>query len=140
MKDKNHEIVKVAEYAVIIKDRRVLMMQWSKVNNYSWHFPGGRIDKGEQSIEAMKREVKEEIGLEVEVIRPIYTKMYNAKNNNTYRVFFLCKLKSDSSSENIKLEDGFIDYKWFLESEVSGLKFFMPFYDDVLRIAFSKIY
>ncbi|MFB6158734.1 MAG: NUDIX hydrolase [Candidatus Nanohalobium sp.] len=32
-----------------------------------WHFPGGHIDEDEEPEEAVKREIKEETGLEVEV-------------------------------------------------------------------------
>ncbi len=32
-----------------------------------WEFPGGKIEVGENSVEALKREVKEELNLDIEV-------------------------------------------------------------------------
>lgn len=53
----------------IILDRqgdgdRVLLIRHSYVPG--WHLPGGGVDKGETLVEAMKREVREEVGLAVE--------------------------------------------------------------------------
>lgn len=36
-----------------------------------WTFPGGGIDKGEASIDAARREVMEEVGIEVKNVRKI---------------------------------------------------------------------
>ena len=44
--------------------RRVLLIRHSYVGG--WHFPGGGVGKGETLVEAMRREVREEVGLSVE--------------------------------------------------------------------------
>jgi molecular chaperone GrpE len=55
--------------AVVVKnEREVLLMRRSKdyVNPQKYDLPGGHLEKGETVREALKREIKEETGLEVE--------------------------------------------------------------------------
>ncbi|WP_366248925.1 NUDIX domain-containing protein [Terribacillus aidingensis] len=53
--------------AVICNDQQILLQQRS--DNGKWSLPGGNVDIGESVLEAIKREVKEETGLEVIVKR-----------------------------------------------------------------------
>ena len=41
-----------------------------------WELPGGRIEPGETSAECLVREIQEELGLEVEVGRPVDTYLF----------------------------------------------------------------
>jgi ADP-ribose pyrophosphatase YjhB (NUDIX family) len=65
----------VASGPVIIENNKVLLNQHGK-DNY-WKFVGGRVENFDFSDwtnsleEAAKREVKEEMGFEIEIIRPL---------------------------------------------------------------------
>lgn len=50
---------------IIIKDDKVLLV-FEKNRNF-WGFPKGHVETGETELETAKREVKEEVGLDVEI-------------------------------------------------------------------------
>ena len=52
--------------ALIIDNNKVLLVYHNKLN--VWLYPGGHVEDNENPDEALLREVKEEIGLEVEII------------------------------------------------------------------------
>ena len=55
--------------AVIRKDRKILSCQRPDRGPYGkkWEFPGGKVERGERSEEALQRELREELDVEVEV-------------------------------------------------------------------------
>ena len=54
--------------AVIARDDRYLITQRrpSAVLPGLWEFPGGKVEEGETDLQALKREVRERVGVEVE--------------------------------------------------------------------------
>lgn len=54
--------------AVILNERRELLLQ-RRSDNGQWGLPGGSVEIGESVTEAIRREVQEETGLLVEVVR-----------------------------------------------------------------------
>jgi 8-oxo-dGTP diphosphatase len=56
--------------AVIIHQERLLFTQRTGDKDFPWAFecPGGKVDEGETHQEALRREVKEEIGCEIKSI------------------------------------------------------------------------
>jgi ADP-ribose pyrophosphatase YjhB (NUDIX family) len=50
---------------IVEREGRVLLIRHSYVPG--WHLPGGGVDRGETLAEAARREVREEVGLTVEV-------------------------------------------------------------------------
>ena len=95
---------------IIIKDNKVLLICEKRRNNF-WGFPKGHIEHDETEVETAKREVQEEVGLNVEVDE---SKRYEIKYIIDDRiektaVFFLARATSD---EITKQECEIADVKW----------------------------
>jgi len=58
-------ILRPSAYAIIMRDANILLMRLRHTGKY--HLPGGGIHIGERIKEALKREVQEETGLDIEV-------------------------------------------------------------------------
>lgn len=60
--------LRVASYAVIVRDERLLMARWTGGEGAPlWALPGGGVEHGEDPYDAVVREVEEETGYLVEV-------------------------------------------------------------------------
>ena len=64
---KDHVVTSVV--AVIVNENRQILLTKRNIPPFQgeWVMPGGKIDLGESIIDAVKREVLEEVGLDVEV-------------------------------------------------------------------------
>ena len=94
---------------IIIKDNKVLLV-YEKNRNF-WGFPKGHMEGNENEIQTALREVKEEVGLDVEIDETKrYTLNYIIDNKiDKTTVLFLAKPISDNV---IKQESEIEDAKW----------------------------
>ncbi len=85
-----------------------------------WEPFGGRIQKGENMIDALKRECLEETGLECKILdeRPLI--VYSAIDQDGLpRVMVYYKVSVDSL--DFKLSDECVDIKFFTKDEIKNL-------------------
>ena len=70
--------VDVAAAVLIRSDGAALLAQRPRDKVYSgyWEFPGGKIEPGEPVDEALKREIREELGIEIERAYPWITRVF----------------------------------------------------------------
>lgn len=82
-----------------------------------WTFPKGHIEDGENELDAMIREVKEETGLDVDVIRKLPNLEYliSQTGENCVISFYLVKAKNDF---DLKLEHQEDALEWVKIDEV----------------------
>ena len=92
---------------IIIKDNKVLLVCEKRRNNF-WGFPKGHIEHDETEVETAKREVQEEVGLNVEVDE---SKRYEIKYIVDDRiektaVFYLARAISDEiTKQEVEIAD-----------------------------------
>jgi ADP-ribose pyrophosphatase YjhB (NUDIX family) len=79
-----------AARAIIIKDGKILVMHRDKHGSQYYTLVGGRVNDGEALEETVKREVKEETGLEVTSSRLVFIEEHPSPYNNQY--IFLCEV------------------------------------------------
>ena len=121
--DKDVKIKMNASAAVIVKynegNKEILLIQRSSDDHWPnhWEFPRGKCDNGanESIVSCVKREVKEETGLDIKVIRLIDQFQYLADNGErlTTCFNFLCELVDEN--QKIKLSKEHQDFKWISE-------------------------
>lgn len=82
--------------------------------------PGGRIDTGENHLVGLKREIKEETGLDIEPIRPVFTKEWSPTiagvKSQIVAIFYLCK----PINNDVVLSEEHDEYRWISEEELAG--------------------
>jgi len=111
--------------ALILNDKEKILLAKSEKWHGLWDCIRGHVEIGEKLEDAIKREVKEETGLDVEVIAEIgFSDSVFAKDFHEKRHFifidYLCKYNGDEP--NIKLNDEYKnEYKWFDVSEALKL-------------------
>ena len=82
--------------AVIVKDGNILATQrgYGEFKG-KWEFPGGKIKKGETWEEALKREIKEELDADINVVDYLTTVNYDYHNFHLIMHTYICTLKND---------------------------------------------
>ena len=81
--------------AIIIDDNKVFATQRGYGDlKGGWEFPGGKIEEGETPEEALVREIKEELNVEVEVGELLDTVEYDYPTFHLSMDCFICSIKS----------------------------------------------
>jgi 8-oxo-dGTP diphosphatase len=97
----------------------LLIQEKTKSGDAFWMVPGGKAEFGESLEQAVKRELKEEVGLDIEIIKFVGFKeaIFIDHGYHTIIFFFHCR----SSSSDILLEKKILDGKFFHKEEIKAL-------------------
>lgn len=115
-----NKIVTVVSVTVI-KDNEILLIKESKSTAYNkWNFPSGRIEQYEDILNAARREVKEETGLDVNLLHT--TGIYNFVSDSTDHVI-LFHFIGEIVGGTLKIDENeVIDCKWVTLNELRNFE------------------
>ena len=105
--------------AVIKKNNLYFIAQRNRNKHfaYYWEFPGGKVDNQETFENALKREIKEELSINIAVLKHIASKKHKDEKIDVNVHYFLCELLN----ENIILSEH-EDMKWLQKNELKQFK------------------
>ncbi len=116
-----HYVGEVAQKAFIVEDGKVLMCRAFGFTR--WDFPGGRIHREENPHEGLLREVKEELGVEIEIKRPFSVSVTDDTPNGMPRYFILFEaFLKDPGAEFVLAPDEIEEIRWVSLEDVSTIE------------------
>ncbi|MCX7881256.1 MAG: NUDIX domain-containing protein [Patescibacteria group bacterium] len=90
-----------------------------KIDAGLWTIPGGKIKKKENIVDGLKREIKEEVGIEIVSYQWIGEDVFESNGFWFHAQHFLCQTKSTK----VVLEKKLIYYHWLKKEEINKFKF-----------------
>ena len=117
--------------AVIVHDGKVLLFQHVFWTAARWGLPGGGIEPGEDAAAAVRREVREECGIEIDVIRRLDGQ---SSRRSTY---FLCQPRQvEQALRPARLSFEILSAGWFPpDSLPDGV---LPRHQRVIAAVFAR--
>jgi len=138
MKKKKRAIVSAV---LISKDNKILLGKVREGGVYPdcWHIPGGGVDGDETKHQALIREIKEEVGIDIDNIKQVLLSDYDTgvaekidKSDgekyliemafNTYKVV----LPFEAEKISVSLDDDLKEYKWVEMKDLGNYKHTPP--------------
>lgn len=86
-------LVRVA-VGLLVKNGSVLMGERKpdKIYPLHWEFPGGKLEENESALDALRRELREELGIEIQDAEEWFSEIVTYSNGITYDIsFFLVR-------------------------------------------------
>ena len=128
------------------KDKKILICERADYEN-AWQFPQGGVDKGEDPIDALYREVEEEIGLSPEFYKIIdYREGYRYKFDNRHpkmksylgqeQIYFRCRFNGKNKDINLNVsKPEFVSFCW-----IKPEKFNLMWVPDFKRKVYTEVF
>jgi len=132
----DNNLTKNALAIIFNNDMEVLLLQRSSYKE-QWMpekiaLVGGGVEEGEEPVEAVQREIKEETGLD---INKFIEKFVLQRNEDSVEHMFIAKY--DGDNDDVELNDEHQDYGWYSIDEIDKLDT-VPNLMDYVKIALTK--
>jgi ADP-ribose pyrophosphatase YjhB (NUDIX family) len=112
---KNHSLFKVNQHAILLNsNNQFLLLE----KDGAWMLPGGRLEPEENWEQGLKREIKEETGIDdFEIKKILFVDI--SPSGKTYIATFLCQTENDK----VSISQEHQDYTWCKGEDIKDLRF-----------------
>ena len=105
--------------AVIVRNGKIFATQRGYGEWKDWsEFPGGKIEPGESPEDALQREIREELAIDITIDRHLTTVDYDYPDFHLTMHCYLCHLKDDTQPHLLEHEAA----RWLGKSELEEVK------------------
>jgi 8-oxo-dGTP pyrophosphatase MutT (NUDIX family) len=113
--DETHLTATISQRGVLFSaEGRVLVLK--RRSDGGWELPGGRLEPYEDAPDGVHREIVEETGLDVHVVRPIHTASWrNDTDRGRFAVYYQCLVPDGldvDAVDPVSLSDEHTDHAW----------------------------
>lgn len=128
----------VRVYGVLVNDNKVLIADEFFHDTFITKFPGGGLEFGEGTIECLIREFKEELGLNVQIVRHFYTTDFFLPSafdhsKQILGIYYLITsyeassvIVSEGKPDILTLKNGHCSFRWIPIDQLSEDEFTFP--------------
>jgi 8-oxo-dGTP diphosphatase len=89
-------VIPVVAAVIEVNDRLLLTRRQAGVHlEGMWEFPGGKVDEGESHVDALRRELREELDADVSVQELIFQTAHDYPDRTVALYFYKCRLLRD---------------------------------------------
>jgi 8-oxo-dGTP diphosphatase len=136
MKERKREKPTLVVAALIENDGKYFLIRETKFR--FWRPPGGRVNRDEKIEDALHREMKEEIGIDVKIIKTLgFGEDHAFHEINKYRghrviIYFLCKADTEISHYSDETGET-IGSRWASMEELKSMEDLEPALKDMIQ-------
>lgn len=122
----------IVSAAIIRQDDLILLTQRKPDAHLPnlWEFPGGKVEAGESLVDALGREIREELGITVTVHNEYYTTTHHYPTKSVELHFFNCSIL-DGEPRALEVAQ----FRWVKSSDLSAYEFPAADHELVERLA-----
>lgn len=118
----SHTGPRLAVSAGIFRDGKILLVRRAREPAKGvYTFPGGRVEFGESLHEALAREVREETGLEIEIVGLVGYREALPPRTGGHGHFVILPFAARWVANDVALNDELDDARWLTPGHISGL-------------------
>ncbi len=109
--------------AIFRENGKTLVCQRKKTARYAlkWEFPGGKVENNESAVACLKRELKEELGIEAEVGDLYFRQEYTYPDSGSFEILYYLVRSYRPMAEGLR-DDAYEQIRWIPEYELKEIE------------------
>ena len=124
--------------AIIVRDKQLLLVEHRKRGEHYWVLPGGRLEGLETLATALRRELNEELGLDVQVGRLVIISEMLAPDRHVVNLMFHAEIGEGAEPRLDRADPVLAGWQWVSTDQLPRLDFRPPIADAVRAVIAEK--